>query len=469
MFSNLAKFAVAACVLVQTSSSLAQDLPTQINAQAEASINLMLANISRPDTAPGSVVASPSKANPDYYFFWVRDAAITMNTIGLLYANSSGPKQQEYLRILTEYVTFSRHLQVTPNRSGGLGEPKWMADGTPDNEEWGRPQNDGPALRALTLTRLANLLLKQGQTNYVKQALYDGQLPTQSVIKADLEYVAHNWQNPCVDLWEEIGGYHFYTLIVQRAALIAGSKLANQLQDDAAALYYKEQATHIEQFLGQFWNPSGGYISETIHQTYGFQKSGLDVAVILGVLHGNTGDGFLSPGNDAVLSTAYRLMSSFQQIYKVNTLKGMVPAIGRYPEDTYNGSGESEGNPWFIATLAYAQLCYEVSRDFARLDNIKITNLNVAFLSFAINDGNTLKEGMTLSKDNPLFAKVISGLKNRGDDFFVRVLYHNGGADNNLTEQFNRYSGYKQGADNLTWSHAAFIDATAWRSFANRP
>ena len=34
-----------------------------------------------------------------------------------------------------------------------------------------------------------------------------------------------------------------------------------------------------------------------------------------------------------------------------------------------------------------------------------------------------------------------------------------GGDDGRLPEQFNRHHGFRQGAENLTWSYAAFLSA----------
>jgi glucoamylase len=38
---------------------------------------------------------------------------------------------------------------------------------------WGRPQTDGPALRATVLIKYANMLLDAGSTSYVTSKLYD--------------------------------------------------------------------------------------------------------------------------------------------------------------------------------------------------------------------------------------------------------------------------------------------------------
>lgn len=187
-----------------------------LSSQVEISETKLLEAISRPDAAPGSVIASPSKANPDYYYHWVRDAALVMNVVVDLYLKAEASKKDFYMQRLEQFVTFSRSNQQS-NALTGLGEPKFYVDGRPYDLAWGRPQNDGPGLRALTLIRLARIKLVQGQTEYVRNVLYDGKIPTHSVIKADLEYVSHHWQEANFDLWEEVLGEHFYTLMGQQA------------------------------------------------------------------------------------------------------------------------------------------------------------------------------------------------------------------------------------------------------------
>src|SRR5207248_1364490 len=97
----------------------------------------LLANISAPGTAPGSVLASPSQSNPNYYYHWIRDAALCMNTVVDLYSNETQPSAKARdAQVLSDYVNFSRQNQVTPNRSGGLGEPKFMVDGSAFDGDW---------------------------------------------------------------------------------------------------------------------------------------------------------------------------------------------------------------------------------------------------------------------------------------------------------------------------------------------
>lgn len=94
-----------------------------------------------------------------------------------------------------------QHLE-TPSggyRTRGLGEVKYHVDYTPFTGEWGRPQPDGPASRIITLAHFALYQWEIGneeEKKFVREKLYDGlgRAETESVIKADLEYVAHNWK-----------------------------------------------------------------------------------------------------------------------------------------------------------------------------------------------------------------------------------------------------------------------------------
>lgn len=71
---------------------------------------------------------------------------------------------------------------------------------------------DGPPLRALALIPYAHYILDRNHlldVQYVEESLYD---PTSlrspgSVIKNDLEEIAHGWQKEGFDLWEEVYVY----------------------------------------------------------------------------------------------------------------------------------------------------------------------------------------------------------------------------------------------------------------------
>jgi len=83
--------------------------------------------------ADGTVIASPSKAYPNYFYQWVRDAAITIQGVIDEYEKSEDLALRD---IIDNYANVQAQIQGTFNPSGGfatggLGEPKFMVDGTP--------------------------------------------------------------------------------------------------------------------------------------------------------------------------------------------------------------------------------------------------------------------------------------------------------------------------------------------------
>ncbi|KAG4427306.1 hypothetical protein IFR05_017211, partial [Cadophora sp. M221] len=105
-----------------------------------------------PGAGAGYVVASPSRVDPPYFYTWTRDSALTMKMIvdEFIFGKT---ELQSYIE---DYIHAQAVLQTVANPSGtflpaglGLGEPKYQVDGSRFNGAWGRPQRDGPALRAI--------------------------------------------------------------------------------------------------------------------------------------------------------------------------------------------------------------------------------------------------------------------------------------------------------------------------------
>lgn len=393
------------------SSVAAPKVSPWLERQAPFALEKILFHSAQPGAPEGSVIASPSRENPDYYFHWVRDAALVMDPLVSLYIDG----KRELLPRLLAYAEFSRANQKARALTG-LGEPKFHVDGTPFDGPWGRPQNDGPALRAVTLTRLAEKLLAEGKRSLVIEKFYDGS--NHSPIKTDLEYISHYWREASFDLWEEVLGDHFYTRMVQRRALRLGARLARKLGDPGAADWYEKQSLEIERSLEKFWDPKLGYVKATLHHRGGldYKTQNLDVAVILGALHGGMGDGFFDVNDLRVQKTLTRLLEEFSALYPINRQRGTPGiAIGRYPEDKYAGSDFNGGNPWVLATLAVAEMYYRL------------------------------------------------GLAAMGDEFVARVIFHANG-DGSLAEQMQRNTGYMCSAENLTWNYAAILTTARARS-----
>lgn len=390
-----------------------------LDAQYEKSVNQLLENLNHEDIRRGAVIASPSKNDPDYFYHWTRDAALVQDS--LLQAYLAKPSE-ELSKKLTEnfinWVEFEYRAQRSSSfTTAALGEPKFNVDGTVFAGPWGRPQNDGPALRALTMSKWALALIQAGRKEWVRQYLYSSDLPATKIIKTDLEYTSRNWQVPSFDLWEEVSGLHYYTLSIQKKALILGAALAEKMDDPFAGRYYREQAVYVNDELLKFTDSIHGFVIATRNQTDGWtnKKSKLDVAVVLGTLHG-----YLDQENlEAVAITAQNLEQNFRSLYAINKQKNLSTAIGRYPEDVYDGNGFSGGNPWFLATHAYAEFYCKLSQ----------------------------RNGGSLN------------LQQKGIGYLYRTLTHVDRRNGEMSEQYSRQNGYLMGASHLSWSYASFITA----------
>ncbi|MEZ0391630.1 MAG: glycoside hydrolase family 15 protein [Pseudobdellovibrionaceae bacterium] len=434
------------------------NLEKWLSFQAKESLIRMKRNISPAGAAPGIILASPSKVDPDYYFHWVRDSALVIDSLFTLPESEKSYVESSF----QDFVFLSEKLQNTPALTG-LGEPRFNVDGTPYMGEWARPQNDGPALRALSLLRgLEKLSLKPE----IRQKI-------SAILKKDLSFILTHFAQPSFDLWEEVKGDHFYTRLVQLAAL---EKALAQF-DESWSLKKADCENVIRllrQSLNGHWMPEAQSFAVTLNRLEGaesYKKTELDLAVVLGSLHSGLKSGDFSLRDDRVLATASQLELVFQKIYRLNadslaSPATVVPAIGRYSDDVYFG-----GNPWYLATAAFAELHDRLAHSLGEDSRFQITSFNLPFFRSALatssEDLKQLKAGIRLEQNPKLLRKIREALQKRGDLFFERLQRHTP-ADGGMAEQFGRDQGQPVSARDLTWSYAAFLTALQARQLSNQ-
>lgn len=437
----------------------------------------------------------------------MRDAGITMSV--LAYVKDSDVTDRVMNKTLMQhYANWVLKVQNQPTPNPGMdirGEPKFYMSGAPYDKPWGRPQNDGPALRALVLTAYANQLVDEGRAADVLAGLYRVQVGQCCGIKFDLEYVAHNWQVDNFDVWEEVPGDHFFTKLIQRKALLQGAKLARRLNDGGAATFYEGVAQQLGDSLKGFWAPTLNSILVTRSRSGGFDKlNGYDSAVTLGVLYGDNGDGLFSATDDKVLATHANLFAFFadpaQSGFSINaqdSASGLAGTMfGRYPGDVYDGVGQSKGNPWILCTAGHADHAYRVATYLltqastvgrltitpyaARFYGIAAALLPVQFASLQarVNDlAAKVAQAQQQQQDPGSLPSVVvstgqevmalaSALVAYGDGNLQRLKLHST-ADRGMPEQYNRIDGYQQGARDLTWSYGTIVSALSARAVAS--
>ena len=414
---------------------------------------------------PGSVLASPIPAaydpDPDYFFHWFRDSAIIIDALRV--AQAEGFEKQTTVERLREFVDFHQALRKLDGREFArrgrfrekvqasflqyvrpdhelatvfgetvLGEARVNPDGTLDFTQWARPQNDGPALQVLTLTRWRDA--RTDLDDALQAAMLD-------LVMGDLDFTQTHATERSFDIWEEESGYHYYTQLVQAEALARGAELLENRGDAIRARACRSLVGELGPRLEAYWSAEYGHYRSRTGVVGGVSGKALDIAVILGVLHAGRTLGAHSVLDPKAQATLTALEDLFGAEYPVNQARpaDQGPAIGRYATDTYYG-----GNPWYLATLAAAEFYFK--------------------LAIALLSGAPLAE----ADENARFRERLRGKSPANAAFergaaFMRAVQAYTPPSGDLSEQFDRATGAQTSAKHLAWSYAAFITAAASR------
>ncbi|KAL7266620.1 glycoside hydrolase 15 protein [Rhizina undulata] len=432
---------------IPTSDTLVEWLAAE-SPIADAALKRNIGSSSNTLIPTGVVIASPATSSPDYYYQWTRDASTVV-----AYLIDEYVENGDNLDYILEWVANQYIIQRIDNpsggfRTGGLGEPKFNVDDTAYTGSWGRPQRDGPALRASALIKFAKSYISVNES-YVTSTLYDSLTTTNSVIKADLDYVVTYWSSSGYDLWEERNSVHFFTLMVSYRAMIEGAELATLLGDTTTAATYTSTAASMVSTINNFWSSSKGFITATTNDG----RSSIDCGTLLGSIHG--GGYLFPPSNNQVLATVNALIAAFESLYTINTASGAVGvAIGRYPEDVYDGVSSSSGNPWFICTATVAHTLYAAVSDFQTAGSLTVDSTNLALFQRTTSG---ITAG-TYANSSTTFTTLMSNTITYADTF-LSVVQKYAATNGSLHEEFSRSTGALTGARDLTWSYESILGA----------
>ena len=290
-------------------------------------------------TNPGIIIASPSES-PPYKYHWIRDSALVMRTFVDMYETT---KEPIYFQYIINYIENESKLQNLETRSG-LGEPKYEINCSAFNGEWGRPQNDGPALRGIMLFKIIELF------NYKYDTIINNLIVP--ILVKDIKYIQENYNKESYDIWEEIKGWHFYTRMVQLKFLKDSlrykrlfNKLINfQLIEECCQKLGESLKDHIcDNHIISSFNSSG-----SISKYH-------DAANILAYCHIDYDKDILKiVPLEYINDTCLKLLYSFRKKYSDDELN----LIGRYPNDKYY-----DGQIWIICSLALGQIYIELYKN----------------------------------------------------------------------------------------------------------
>jgi glucoamylase len=310
-------------------------------------------------------------------------------------------------------------------------------------EKWKSPQDDGPALRLLSI-------LDALQAGTPKSPRID------TIIQRDLTYLSEHVADPnAVDLWEEIRGRHYFNQLMQRQALLE------------ASAYWPGQAKTLKPALDRLDQDLKQHHQDNLIQSSLEDRARLDSSVLLASLYAQR-QGPDTPLLDPdLMATFWKLRQTFLDEYRINQKVtqdsdgvALEPGLGRYPRDFYDGSeGNPPGhprptlaNPWFLITAGAAEYCYRL-HNLLQTQSLAVDDRSRPLLEHAA--ARPLPPGNLSATDRQL---VASGFRRLGDAYLRRVRHH-AGADGSMSEQFHRETGAMTGATSLTWNYAALLRA----------
>merc|ERR1719244_210664 len=391
----------------------------------------------------GAVVAAPDYETPGgpYYYHWMRDAGLSIKAWMDINDNDYETVREE----LEGYARWTGIVQhkPDPNDIDVRIEPKFtIEDQEPYTGGWCRPQTDGPALRAMALSKWGRILLENGKETEAKNTIWP-------LVSFDLEWVTTNWESQGCDLWEEVrSDDFFFNRMAYIYSLNQAADFADLIGESSASTIYRSVADVVATAITTHWN--GNYLTESTNRPD-------DGAVIHAI---TTFGEYLYPANSQeAAGTIKYLVRAFCNEYPINqedNAEGMPGIlIGRYPNDSYAG-----GNPWQLLTAVLAE-CFYIGASITLklvkdLGNYQLTVAdNGAWLDLL-----NLEEGAT-ARD--LATAQISA----GDAVMTRLWNHVKADGGKIDEQIDKYTGVQASAEALTWSYANILHALHIRKDLN--
>lgn len=404
-------------------------------------------------SAPGCIIASPSfpadlaTVNQDYVYNFTRDAAITAVEIA---AASMPTRPGEGVQPLIDYVNFAQTCQ---NNSGSvtIGHAAYTIEGQPTPRE---EQSDGPALQTLAIL----------------QAFPQLDTPTQataaSVINTNVNYLLGTdpqsagvpvYQGKTYNLWEEEFGFSFFARAVQL-------KCFQQLTANTVGIPVPpataDAITFLQNALAGHWNANGGYYQSLIPApTDENAPYDPNIDIVLSSTYGAV------PVTDTkMLATAAQIRqqwsgSSSSYAYPINAadqtspIGPIGPMLGRYPGDHYDGDTTDPvvvGHPWALCTANFARLYYALATTITQTQTVPFDSLSADFFG---------QVGISASTSP---SQAASNLQDYSDQMLYALVFHSDHLE--LSEQFDKDTGFEKSVRDLTWSYASFLAAVRART-----
>ena len=386
---------------------------------------------------PGCILASPSypadRKNPaeqDYVYNWKRDAAIVAMEIA---ADGVPMDSARVATHLADYVDFATECQG----NAALDQAKFTIEAQPF-PAW-PAQTDGPALQTLSLIGAFPKLDPASEA------------PARAIADKNTDFLLAVYNDQTTSLWEEVKGYSFFARAVQLRCF-------RELKSQG---YGMKKPANVDAVISSLENDLAGHWTGNYYLTFsppadtgphGVYDPNTDI--VMASIYGAT-----DPTDPKLLATATKIRSQWADdgspyqypSNQADRALNIGPLLGRYPGDTYDGDGTdpADGHPWAPCTCNFAQLYYKLAAAINGGAPVPTDPLAQPFLAQIGVDSSTPAND------------VVTALRQAGDRMLYAIVYH---SDNlQLSEQFDRTTGYEKSVSNLSWSYAAFLSAVRTR------
>jgi len=388
---------------------------------------------------PGTMIASPSTVDPDYYYHWTRDAALT--SLLLIRLLSKLPQYgKEIYDTIVSYV-FHEIATVQKNSLEYYAEPKYYVSGLRYEKDWGRPQNDGPAIRGYSLCEFAFYQLKNENTHFITQHLVDFKSKN-GIIYQDFLFVLNHYEDVSFDLWEEIKGHHYFTSEFHYQFIKKFSQLADIYSEIDIVSKCRKLMVKIRKHLDMFYSKNSSKWIATVIPTNvpEHHRQWEDFGNILVY---NYTQLFWNPYLHSHIGPTINKIAS-ENIQKFGKKHGVI-LCGRYIEDLYY-----EGPPWILLTIGFAQWLKRVKKMLDLDGSIRkekwFQELHEIIKDVVIHDDESFD-------DDNNFSVLVSKYKRNLEKLLMSIHQKNGG----FHESFDQETLEGLSAKKLTWSYASYL------------
>lgn len=430
----------------------------------------------------------------NYRFHWTRDAAITIMSLIDSSKSFNIPSQQELIDTCNKYIEFERI--ATSNMSpddDNYSIAKFNQDGTP--AKWFN-QDDGPALRALCLMKIATLFK---ETNTTNDSIHQ-------VITKDIDFTIRKCGQPSCDVWEEecmsrtiedngnkiiveAPRKNLFTLTTQIKALQQYARIFST-DEKRRSIILEKTNTLSRQILSLWFNEKACFVfNEPTQGNCGLKHisppgSDLNTASIIGFIlyysdmqFENQPQLYPAIDDERTIRTVFQTIEAFSSLYPINIDKNGLNKtllIGRYVNDTYDGSQRRYGNPWPLTTHALSEFLYILARNIKHKKSYTVTELSLPFYRLILTNSNKQLYTLGTHTSEKEIERTVKHIQLMSDNIILNAKTFaclgdkTNCAEFNLPEQFDRLSGKPASARNLTWSYASLLSALSQRKILTR-